>query len=229
MSAGTTTSSARAPSSNGVEPGLSLGHELPRVPRRYGQWAGGVLFVVVAVLLAGWFWQQHSDRESVLVVDHAVPAGSEVTTSDLKVEEVAGADGAILSSHSDQVIGQTAAVGLVEGQILTPDMLTSQPVPGAGERVTGMQLDSTHAPAGLRPGDVVEVLAVPPAGSPGNTDELDDPTVLAPKATVVSANVIAGAGTRLTLLVPADVAARVTAYVAAGRVALIQAPTGGNG
>ena len=36
---------------------MSLGHDLPRVPRRYGHWAGAVLLVVMAVLLAGWFWQ----------------------------------------------------------------------------------------------------------------------------------------------------------------------------
>ena len=207
----------------------SLGHDLPRVPRRYGQWAGAVLFVVMAVLLAGWFWQQKSDREEVLAVAHPVPAGTVIAADDLKVVDVAGVTSTISSDDVASVIGSTAAVGLVEGQILTPDMVTSKPLPGPGERVVGLQLDATRAPTGLRPGDVVVVLAVPPAGDPSSPAELDDPTVLAPQATVASAEVVEGAGTRLALVVPEPVAERVTAYVAAGRVALVQAPIGGDG
>ena len=206
----------------------SLGHDLPRVPRRYGQWAGAVLFVVMAVLLAGWFWQQKSDREEVLAVAHPVAAGTVIEADDLKVVAVAGVTSTISSEEASSVVGSSAAVGLVEGQILAPDMVTSKPLPGPGERVVGLQLDATRAPSGLLPGDVVVVLAVPPAGDPSSPAELDDPTVLAPKATIASAEVIEGAGTRLALVVPESVAERVTAYVAAGRVALVQAPIGGD-
>ena len=207
---------------------MSLGHDLPRVPRRYGQWAGAVLFVVMAVLLAGWFWQQKSDQRPVLVIAEPVPAGSVITAKDLEIIEVSGVKGAIPSADSDTVIGSTAAVGLVDGQILTRDMVTADPLPGPGERVVGLQLDATRAPAGLAPGDVVVVIAVPPEGDPSTPGNLDDPTVLAPSATVASAAAIEGAGTRLTLVVPEPVAERVTAYVAAGRVALVQAPVGGD-
>ena len=48
------------------------------------------------------------------------------------------------------------------GQVLTPEMLTPDPLPGPGERVVGVQLDGTRAPGGLVPGDRVSVLAVPP-------------------------------------------------------------------
>ena len=207
---------------------MSLGHDLPRVPRRYGQWAGAVLFVVMAVLLAGWFWQQKSDQRPVLVIAEPVPAGSVITAKDLEIIEVSGVKGAIPSADSDTVIGSTAAVGLVDGQILTRDMVTADPLPGPGERVVGLQLEATRAPAGLAPGDVVVVIAVPPEGDPSTPGDLDDPTVLAPSATVASAAAIEGAGTRLTLVVPEPVAERVTAYVAAGRVALVQAPAGGD-
>jgi len=206
----------------------SLGHDLPRIPRRYGQWTGAVLFVVMAVLLAGWFWQQTSDREAVLVMAQPVAVGAVITAEDLAIVEVSGVNGAIPSAESGSVVGSTTAVGLVDGQILTRDMVTSDPLPGPGERVVGLQLDATRAPAGLAPGDVVVVLAVPPAGDPSTPGELDSPTVLAPNATVASSTAIEGAGTRLTLLVPEPVAERVTAYVAAGRVALVQAPVGGD-
>ncbi|MPZ94087.1 MAG: hypothetical protein GEU96_04040 [Propionibacteriales bacterium] len=207
---------------------MSLGHDLPRMPRRYGQWAGAVLFVIMAVLLAGWFWQQKSDRQAVLVIAEPVAAGAVITSEDLDVVEVSGVRGAIPSVDSGSVVGSTAAVGLVDGQILTRDMVTTDPLPGPGERVVGLQLDATRAPAGLMPGDTVVVLAVPPAGDPSTPGELDAPTVLAPSATVASATAIEGAGTRLTLLVPEPVAERVTAYVAAGRVAVVQAPIGGD-
>jgi len=225
---GSRTSADEGPRTTKSRP-MSLGHELPRVPRRYGQWAGAVLFVVMAVLLAGWFWQQKADREEVLAIAHPVAAGTVIAADDLKVVAVAGVASTISSQDAARVAGSTAAVGLVKGQILTPDMVTSKPLPGPGERVVGLQLDATRAPSGLLPGDVVVVLAVPPAGDPSSPSELDNPTVLAPRATVASAEVIEGAGTRLALVVPESVAERVTAYVAAGRVALVQAPIGGDG
>ena len=229
MSAGSDPQATDQQRHPGAQRPMSLGHELPRVPRRYGQWAGAMLFVVMAVLLAGWFWQQTSDRHSVLVIAEPVPAGALITAKDLEIIEVSGVKNAIASTESDIVVGATAAVGLVEGQILTRVMVTTDPLPGPGERVVGLQLVATRAPAGLMPGDAVVVLAVPPAGDPSTTDELDDPTVLAPKATVASSTAIEGAGIRLTLLLPEPVAERVTAYVAAGRVALVQAPIGGDG
>jgi Flp pilus assembly protein CpaB len=221
--------SADRPAGTIKRPPATLGHDLPRVPRRYGQWAGAVLFVVMAVVLAGWFWQQNSDRHEVLAVAHPVPAGTVITPDDLKVDAVAGVTSTISSEDAASVVGSTAAVGLVEGQILTRDMVTSKPLPGPGERVVGLQLDATRAPTGLLPGDVVVVLAVPPSGDPSSPEELDHPMVLAPRAVVASAEVVEGAGTRLALVVPDSVAERVTAYVAAGRVALVQAPVGGDG
>lgn len=206
----------------------SLGREAPRMPRRYGQWAGAVLFVVMSVLLAGWFWQQRDDRVAVLAVTGSVSSGETITRADLRVVEVSGVEGAIASVNSNRVIGKTAAVGLVEGQVLTDDMVTADPFPAPGERVVGLQLDATRVPIGLVPGDVVTVIAVPPAGDPGATTALDSPVVLAPHATVASAELIEGAGTRLTLLVPEAVGERVAAYIAAGRVALLQAPIGGD-
>lgn len=207
----------------------ALAHELPRVPRRYGQWAAAVLFILVSILVAGSLWQQKSDRQEVLAVAHAVPAGSVITSDDLKVIEVAGLKDSIAATDVKDVEGSTAAVGLVAGQVLTPGVLAANPVPGKGERVIGLDLDATRAPTGLGPGDVVMVLAVPPSGDSSTPSQLESPTVLADEATVVSADHIEGAGTRLTLVVGKDVAARVASFGAAGRVALVQTPLGGDG
>jgi hypothetical protein len=206
----------------------ALGRELPRIPRRYGQWTGAVLFIAITVLIAGWLWQQKSDRVEALALAHAVPAGSVIERSDLNVVEIAGVRGALSSSASDEVVGSTAAVELVPGQILNWAMLATAPVPGPGERVVGVQLDATRAPTGLVPGDVVRVLAVPPADDTGSPDQLGTPKLLADEATVVSAERVEGAGTRLNLLVPQASADQIASYGAAGRLALVQAPLGGD-
>jgi Flp pilus assembly protein CpaB len=199
------------------------------MPRRYGQWAAAVLFVLVAVVAAGWLWQQKSDRVEVLAVTHAVPAGTVLSNEDLKVVDVAGVDGAVGADDASSIIGSAAAVELVPGQILTPEMLTPDPLPGPGERVVGVQLDGTRAPGGLVPGDRVSVLAVPPSGDAGTPADLSSPTVLAEVATVRSVERVQGAGTRFALLVPRASADQVAAFGAAGRVSLVQAPLSGDG
>jgi hypothetical protein len=198
------------------------------VPRRYGQWTAAVLFVVLAVLAAGWLWQQRSDRVEILTVNAAVPAGSVIERSDLAMADVAGLGNAIPAAEADTLIGQVAAVPLVEGQVLTTGMVTSAPLPGRGQRIVGVELDATRAPGDLQPGDLVTVLSVPPSGDASSPTELRAPSVLAGKATVVSAENIEGAGTRLTLLVNRAVADQVASFGAAGRVALVQAPLGGD-
>jgi hypothetical protein len=206
----------------------NLSREMPRIPRRYGQWTGAVLFIAIAVLIAGWLWQQKSDRVEALALAHDVPAGSVIERSDLKVIEVAGVDGALGFGDVDDVVGSTAAVELVPGQILNQAMLATAQVPGPGERVVGVQLDATRAPSGLAPGDVVRVLAVPPAGDASSPDQLGSPQVLADGATVVSVDYVEGAGTRLNLLVPKEGADQIASFGAAGRIALVQAPLGGD-
>ena len=185
------------------------------------------MFLLVTVLIAGWLWQQKSDLEEVWAVSVAVPAGSVIEREDLATLQVAGVD-AIPVSELDRIVGSTAAVGLVPGQVLNHDMLSADPIPGPGERVVGVELDATRVPGGLAPGDVVTILAVPPTGDPSMPDELESPRTLAEEATVLSAVKIEGAGTQLTLVVSEEQANLVAAFGAAGRVALVQSPTGGD-
>jgi hypothetical protein len=215
-------SAARAPAT------ARRGRDLPRVPRRYGQWAAAVVLVVVTAIGAGWVWQQKSDRVEVLAVGVAVPAGSVIGRADLAVVRVAGVEGAVGIDEVDRIVGRTAAVGLVPGQLLNHDMVTTTSVPGQRERVVGLELDATRVPGGVGAGDVVTVIAVPPSGDAGARAELESPTVLAEQVAVLSAQRVEGAGTRLTVVVPSEQANRVAAFASAGRVALVQAPIGGD-
>lgn len=200
-----------------------------RVPRRYGQWAATVLFVLVTALAAGWLWQQKSSRQEVLAAANEVAAGTVIDRGDVTVVEVAGVQDTLSVADLDAVVGSTATVGLVPGQVLSTAMLTRVPVPGPGQRVVGVELDATRTPGGLTPGDVVVILAVPPAGDPSTSRELESPSVLAREVDVLSAVRVEGAGTRLTLLVAEQQANRVAAFGAAGRVAVVQAPTAESG
>ena len=186
------------------------------------------MFVLVTMLAAGWLWQARSDRVEVLAVRDAVPAGTVIGPDDLKTVQVAGVAGAVPVSELDRLVGSTAAVGLVPGQVLNLHMVTTAPVPGPGQRVLGLEVDATRTPGGLMPGDVVSLVAVPPSGDAGTVAELRSPRTLAPLVTVRSVAVVEGSGTRLTLVVPQRLATRVAAFGATGRVAVIQAPLGGD-
>ena len=209
-------------------PSTSRARDIPRPPRRYGQWAATVLFLLVAMLAAGWLWQQKSERVEVLVVRSPVAAGEVVDRGDLGTSDVAGVAGAIPVGDVEGVVGKTAAVGLVPGQLLTAGMVTDAPVPAAGERVVGVELDATRVPSGLAPGATVMVLAVPPSGDPSSSSVLSSPDVLAQRAVVRSTAPLDGGNTRLSLVVPRSEANRVAAFGAAGRIAVVQTPLGGD-
>jgi len=187
-----------------------------------------LLFVVVCVLAAGWFWQRSADTTEVLVAGQAVPAGHVLERADLTSAAVSGVSGALPASEAERVVGLTTAVGLVPGQVLTNEMLTTQGVPAAGQRLVGVELDATRVPAGLSPGDVVDVLVAPPSGDASNPTELNSPRALTRGATVHLVTTLDGGVTQLSLLIADRNANRVAAYGAAGRVAVVQSPAGGD-
>lgn len=217
--------------SNGVPtaaaPSFGRTRDLPTRPRRYAQWAGTLAFLLLCLAAAGWLWQQKGDQVEVLVAGTAVPAGQVIDRGDLAVRPVSGVDGAIAAADLEQVVGRVAEVALVPGQILTDAMITSDQVPADSERVVGLQLDPARTPAGLSPGDAVSVLAVPPSGDPSSPDALASPKVLTESATVHLIDRVEGGGARLSLIVSSDDANRVAAFGAAGRVAIVQLPLGG--
>ena len=187
--------------------------------------------LVVASGLAVAAWGLHAgDKESVLTVRVAVAKGHVIERGDLASTAVAGVEGAVPVTRLDSVVGQTAAVDLVGGQVLTAAMFTSSPVPGEGQAVVGLSLDPTRVPAtGLDSGDLVNVIAVPLAGDgAGSADDasLDSPYVLTSGAHVYSADGDPSTGSQLlvTLIVNADDAARLAAYSTQNRVALIETP-----
>lgn len=219
-------------------------HDLPKRRSK-----GLILLAALLVLiigLAGAAWGLHAgQKSSVLGIGHQVSKGQVIQRDDLVSMSVAGASGTIPVGQIGTVVGKTAAVDLVPDQLLTKDMITSAAVPSAGKATVGLALDPTRVPsAGLQPGDVVDVIAVP-AGDTGQVDSqaLDSPAVLADDAEVYSTSAssggafssenkdnggqVSGSLILVTLVVDDGDAARISAYSTANRVAVIEtAPPG---
>ena len=222
---------AAASTSMGLE---ARGRLQGSAPRRLGQWAASVLFVLIVVLAAGWLWTQKGHQSDVLAVTRGVPAGSVLTQADLGSVSVSGVAGAIPVSDLSAAVGKTLVVGLTPGQIVTQGVVTSSPIPGAGFRVVAALLAPGRIPVGLSPGSAVDVLAAPSSSSSSAAAaQLSSPQVLASGIQVLSvgspasASAAGGTGTQVSLLVPAASANVVAEYAAAGEVVVVQAPVGG--
>ena len=213
------------------DPGLdlrsALGQVTPRAPRRLGQWAASILFVVVVVVGLVALFQARDDRVEVLVVKKPVAAGQVVEAVDVGPAEVAGVSGAIPVADVDSVVGKRAAGGLVEGQVLTEAALVESLVPEAGERLVAIRLDQGRVPGGLSPGDLVDVLAVPPEGDPGTAEQLAAPVRLAKSARVDSVGETPDSAVVVTVLVADAEADPIAAHSATGQVTVVQAPVAG--
>lgn len=184
-------------------------------------------FLVLGSGLAVAAWGLRAgDRVSVVAVGVGVAKGEVVSREDLVSASVAGMPEAIPLVDVDSVIGQSAAVDMVPGQVLTPGMLAPQPIPAGGESVVGLALDPTRVPAaGLTAGDLLDVVAVPAAEAASGDAGLDAPEVLAAAAQVydVSGDATAGGQVLISVVVDADDAARIAAYSTQNRVAVVEA------
>lgn len=195
------------------------------------------LITLAALLVVGfgfavaWLVSSAGDKVSVLVVGTDVPQGQVVEREVLRTQSVSGVPNAIPVDQIDSVVGHTAAVGLVEGTILTPGMVTAAPTPGPGHAVVGLSLDPTRVPSsGLNAGDRVDVIAVPGGEQAATPNEisLDTPTVLTSGATVHAVEGLATDGGQVLVTVVVDEAdaSRVAAHSASGLVAVIEVTAG---
>ncbi|MFE6510277.1 SAF domain-containing protein [Nocardioides sp. NPDC057764] len=194
--------------------------------------AAGLLVLVLALAGAAW-GMTAGDKASVLAVGKPVAKGHTISREDLVSTAVAGPKATIPVEDVNSVVGKTAAVDLVEGQILTEAMVTSDPVPAEGESLIGLALDPARVPgSGLAAGDSVDIVAVPAAEqAQADAEALDSPTVLADAAQVYD---VAGAATSggqvlVTVVVDDSDSARIAAYSTANRVAVVETAASSSG
>jgi hypothetical protein len=211
----------------GLQATAGADRSLPRAPKRYGQWAGTVLFIVVVALAAGYLYTAKGGTAEVLIIDQAVPAGHTISKDDLGSAQIAGVEDAVPVADLNDVLGQRAATGLVPGQVLTHGALTTDLVPAPTERMVAVRLDAGRVPSTLDAGTVVTVLAVPPSGDAGDPAVLDNPVTLADQATVYAVEEAVDGSIVVTLLVAAEKADKIAAYSSAGRVTVVQSSVAG--
>lgn len=212
--------------------GARVNNSLPQRERpSRGRMLIALLLVIGAALAVALVVMKAGGKVEVVAVSQDVAKGEVIERADLSAASVAGVAGAIAVEDVAQVVGKTAAVDLVAGQVILEQQLTSEAVPGDGDSLVGLSLEPARIPAGLQPGDLVNVIAVPAAdststgkaGSSENT-ELEAPRVLAEAATVYSARGegTAGGAQLLTVVVKESDAARLAAYSTSNRVAVVE-------
>lgn len=227
MSTRTQTPRATRPAGAG-RPGASL----PTRARVRSQMVIGVLLIVGAALIGALLFLNAGDRVSALAVRDGVPAGQKITRDNLISKSVAGVDGAIAVEDIDQVVGKSAAVGLVDGQVLTDGSVNDEQLPRSGQAMAGLALTAAQMPGdGLESGDQVRIIAVPGADTAASGDLSEASTVLAPTAIVYSVREATSgeAAKVVTVVVPESAADQIAVHAAAGRIAVVKTPnlTGG--
>lgn len=163
-----------------------------------------------------------STAHSVLAVRQSVPRGQVITANDVMSVSI-GVDPALQSLPAEQlgsVVGQTAAVDMPAGSLVTPADLTSAAVPSRGNSLVGISLTSGMLPAGvLRVGDPVRIILTPGQGA---SPQASTATPVA--ATVQGLTTTAGATNPTTVVnvqVPAAQAAQVAAWASTGKAAIV--------
>ena len=192
-----------------------------------GQWAAAILLIAVSVVGAAYLYAQKGGTIEALVVARAIPAGQEISSADLATAQVSGVEEMVAAEDAADVIGRYAVVSMLPGQVLSPDTVTTDPVPGVGERLVAVSIPAGRLPSGVQAGSAVEVLAAPAPGEGATPEQLNAPTVIAPRASAHSVEHADDGSVVVTLLLPDADADIVASHSAAGAVALVQIPIGG--
>ncbi len=216
---------------------------LPRAPaaeppgrrRRPKLAAAGVAVVVLGGLMGAFLFSALGAQASVIGVAAPVAFGEQIEASDLV--EVSAADDPGLDpipyADVEQVIGMTAATDLIVGSLLTMGALTEDPIPGPGQELVPIALQTSQLPAtGLRPRD--EVLFVETAAGDGQAatsgqgDSAPAPVAQTSTGTVLRVGQPSTTGVVVVdVLVDSGDGVDLAQLASNGRIALVVLPWGG--
>lgn len=212
----------------------------PTPPAPAGRWSGdrsrvgrrrvrlslvlfGALIVLVGAVAGVQVAARVDDRVAVLAVARPVKAGQVITEADL-TSALVSVDALVAvmpASSRASVIGQTAAMPLAAGGLLSPAQVGAPVWPAAGEALTAVAVKPGRAPDGLAPGMRVTVLIVPQI-QPGTAADTGGAETVRATATVESVQQAAdqAGGLLVTVLTQTEAAQRIAA--ASGEAALVQ-------
>lgn len=195
---------------------------------------GRVVVAVVGLVVLAVSWAafealvpKTAHARVLLVATRSIRAGQVVGSGDVRAVSVASSQFAgVPATERAEVVGHMAGLDIGSGQLLVAADLGGAPGPGVGESVVGMALAAGRLPAGLAPGDTVDVVDTPGASSQGGAS--------APGAVVgaelTSGRVLSvgpsadGTTTLVSVVVPTSAADSVAVASAAAAVSLIWVP-----
>jgi hypothetical protein len=174
----------------------------------------------VGALLIGYAFMSLSDSVGVVVANQTIERGTTITSDDLAVAKVS-LDPSISVIPADELaglLGQSAAVEIVEGSLLSAAEITAEPIPGVGEALVNLALQPGQYPP-LHGGAPIRVVST--------ASRSDDPPVEAPRfieATVVDSSPTDDGLMIVNVLVPSDQAGLLATRAATGRIAVVLDP-----
>jgi hypothetical protein len=194
----------------------------PRPRRRRRPWVFALCAALVAAGALGtaFAFTSVADTRKVLVVSQDIKRGETIETGDLSVVRVS-ADPAlslVAGNQKADLEGSRAAVDLWAGTLLTEEAVTDSLVPGAGESLVGISLNTAQMPSEpLYYGDAVRIVT-----TPGDQGEVTNEAPATVEAVVVGVSRVQETGeTVVDVVVPEVDAADLAARAATGRVALV--------
>lgn len=195
--------------------------EPPRRRRRSFMVIGGVMVLAGAIGFAG-LLNASGERSDVLALARDVPAGSKITTEDLRVVALPEDPGLkpVAATQKNTIIGRRAAAALTEGSLLTSRQLTGKGGLKPGEALVAVEVKRSMAPVdALRPGATVSLVTRPKEGEVVGKEQSELAEV---EGRVVKVGAPSSSGDVVVQVAVADADSGVVASDAsAGRVAIV--------
>ena len=192
--------------------------------RRPGLIGLAVLVVIGGGLTGARLYQGAGAKTAVVVAARDVAAGHRLDRADLETISIAGPVKAIAADRLESLVGQTAAVPIVNGTVLNRAMLSDEPAADRNHAMVGLALKPGQLPAdGLASGDTVQLVIVPPVNAAAAATSAP-PRVIVNEARVyaIRADDTAAGTTVVTLVIGLADAPAVAAAGSAGQVVLIK-------
>jgi hypothetical protein len=188
----------------------------------------GVVLVLACAAATVFAALQFTDRQQVLALARPVTVGHVLTTEDLRQVSVSAAGGVsvVPAGQVSVVVGQTMAVSLPAGSLLTPTELGAAALPQPGQAITALALKPGQFPTALGPGAHVLVVLAPGSTSGGSPTSAGSPSSAQQAVAVWPATVtdLAGQANDQSTVVSvqlADTAARQVAAQPSGALSLV--------
>jgi hypothetical protein len=198
----------------------------PPVRKRPAWVYAGIALVGVAALIGAYVFNSLSDRITVVVAARDISPGEVIQATDLRAIELTRSLElrAVQAGQQELVLGLSARGPIPEGTVMNTGLVAARDaVVPDGKVVVGAALAPGALPvSNLAPGDLVEVLAVPPS-VPGSDDVVATISIASGSIwSVESADDLSGSNERwISVLVDAELAPLVAQASADGSMRLI--------